>query len=181
MRVQSMDNRNPTVNIDPRDIYVEQTNLPDSYNLMQLTNISARDYKGKLITINKCHFLWDTTKVDYSHEGTYVVSISVMDDEANMTLDYVTVHVLSPAETERINSQSGSKEETHQKKHSFFKSNLLPKDQEQRIRYSSDLPEYNQNEDEDSHIWDKTSRMMIWGFVIVTIAVVIFFFKDMFF
>lgn len=177
-----MDNRNPTVSIDPRDIYVEQTNLSDPYNLMQLTNISARDYRGRLITINECHFLWDTTKVDYSRKGTYIVSISIMDDEANMTLDYVTVHVLSPAETEKINSQSISKEETHPKKYSFFKSNLLPKDQEQRIRFSSDLPEYNnQNEDKDSNIWDKSSRMMIWGLVIVTIAIVIYFFKDMFF
>lgn len=184
-----MDNKNPTIQINPRDIYVEQTNLPDPYNLFDLTTISARDYKGDGIPLDSNHFLWDTSKVDYSHVGVYFVSVSVMDDFANMALDYIKVHVLSPEETERINGQTdyeetnNVKEKKRQKsfENTLFGHRLLPKDQEEIIRYSSDIPNYSNEDKDQNHIWDKTSRWMIRGFVVVTIFVLLYFFKGMFF
>lgn len=186
-----MDNKNPTIRINPRDVYVEQTNLPDPYNWHDLVKIAAKDFNGKNIPLDNDHFLLDTSKVDFSHVGVYFVSVSVMDDFANMTLDYIKVHVLSPEETARINGQADleekkqRKEQKHKKQNklenTFFGQRLLPKDQEKRIRYSSDIPDL-ENDDEDSgHVWDKASKWMISGLVVVTIFVVFYFFKGMFF
>lgn len=100
----------PKVSVNPRDIYVYQTNLPNPYDLLQLTHINASDYQGNKIYLDKQHLILDTSKVDYSHTGTYTVSISVMDNEMNMTLDYLTIHVLSPEEADRINAKHQSQQ-----------------------------------------------------------------------
>ena len=149
-----MDNKNPTVKINPRDVYVEQTNLPDPYNWYDLVQIAATDFNGNNIPLDNNHFLLDTSKVDFSHIGVYFVSVSVMDDFANMSLDYIKVHVLSPE--------------------ALFGHRLLPKDEEERIRYSSDLPSLDEDDDENSnHIWDKASRWMVAGLAVVTVITLI--------
>lgn len=190
-----MDNKNPTVKINPRDVYVEQTNLPDPYNWYDLVQIAATDFNGNNIPLDNNHFLLDTSKVDFSHIGVYFVSVSVMDDLANMSLDYIKVHVLSPEETERINGQADleennqHKEQRHKKnkkknslENTLFGHRLLPKDEEERIRYSSDLPSLDEDDDENSnHIWDKVSRWMIAGLAVVTVITLLYFFKGMFF
>ena len=70
-----MDNKNPTVKINPRDVYVEQTNLPDPYNWYDLVQIAATDFNGNNICLDDKDFWLDISKVDFSYIGVYLVSV----------------------------------------------------------------------------------------------------------
>ncbi|MCT7731189.1 hypothetical protein [Lactobacillus crispatus] len=172
----------PKVTANPRDIYVYQTNLPNPYDLLQLTKISAVDHDGNPINLNSQHLVLDTSKVDYSQVGTYTVSMSVMDDELNMALDYLTIHVLSPEEADRINSQYRSQEleqkeqkpEMKPKRHKL--GGLQPISREKGIRYleknnftrKKDGAD-NNRQDTNNHVFDRTSTYLIIALVIASL------------
>ncbi|MDN5639016.1 MAG: hypothetical protein L0G48_12780 [Staphylococcus equorum] len=169
----------PKVSVNPRDIYVYQTNLPNPYDLLQLTHINASDYQGNKIYLDKQHLILDTSKVDYSHTGTYTVSISVMDNEMNMTLDYLTIHVLSPEEADRINakyqSQQVPEKTTKQKNHKHRRSGgLQPINREKGIRYfekhDSSSPSKELKSKKNNHIFDRTSTYLIIALVTASLV-----------
>lgn len=178
----------PKVSINPRDIYVYQTNLPNPYNLLQLTKISAVDYKGNQINLDQQHLVLDTSTVNYSRVGTYTVSLSVMDNELNMNLDYLTIHVLSPEEADRINAKYQSQQQSANEKRKVSKNKrkspkhklggLQPINREKEIRYFEE-PDSKTDKDmkksDNKGVFDRTSVYLIIASVIAAIFAFVYY------
>lgn len=132
-----MDNKNPILSVSPHDIYVEATYLSDPYNLRELIRIKATDYSGQK---NLDHMiLINTRRVNFTKAGKYPISISVVDEDARMAFDEVTIHVIDPNTLNDHQSESSTKIDSHnkKKKRNFFTkwfngdlSDYLPKKQQ---------------------------------------------------
>lgn len=132
-----MDNKNPILSVNPHDIYVEATNLSDPYNLRELIRIKATDYSGQK---NLDHMiLINTRRVNFTKAGKYPISISVVDEDARMAFDKVTIHVIDPNTLNDHQDESFTQIDSHNKKQkrNFFTkwfngdlSDYLPKKQQ---------------------------------------------------
>lgn len=190
--------KEPKIEISPHDIYVLQVSKEDllkenPYDLQndldEYTHISATDYKGNVITLNLAHFTMDLSQVDYSKTGTYFVTISVMDDEGNMALDYLTIHVLNqdqvksiqaPEEPQLEHHASQTNEPKKKRKKSNHKGllnlSILPKTKEQMLQLSDDSPFADTREKEveknydNTHFLDKGSNHLI-GIILVIVLI----------
>lgn len=81
----------PKITVLQKDFYCEQTKIEDPYDLKTLAGITAIDGTGKDISesINI-----DSSKVNYQKVGDYLVNVTAMDAEFNMTVSNFIVHVV---------------------------------------------------------------------------------------
>lgn len=99
-----MDNEQlPQIKINDQDIYVEATNQTNPYHLKELTKIKAVDSLGKDISDS---IIINDDEVKYTQPGKYDVAVSAMDDQANIALAYLTVHVLSQQDEAKLAKQA---------------------------------------------------------------------------
>lgn len=93
-----------TLYIATPDIFVEQTNIPNPYDLQDFMIMHATGENGE----NLDHMIsYDDNGVDFRTAGDYVVYAMVMDLKGNVDSDYMIVHVLNPKEA-KIYEKSGS-------------------------------------------------------------------------
>lgn len=104
MRNDFMDN--PTIIMNSHDVYVEQTNIEEPYNLLDLVDARAAASNGADITMNMKVSL---KHVNFSKPGKYSCNVVVVDDSGNSSLDYLIVHVLSPKETKNLENAKPKK------------------------------------------------------------------------
>lgn len=77
------------------DIYVEETDIPNAYDLREYIVAHAISGSGE----NLDYMLtFDLSSVDYSTPGDYPVYAMAMDNVGNVDSDYLLVHVLSQRE-----------------------------------------------------------------------------------
>lgn len=87
----------PKITILQKDFYCEQTDIVNPYNLKKLAGITAFDSTGKDISES---ISIDSYKVDYRKVGDYLVNITAMDSQFNMSVSSLIVHVV-PAESDK--------------------------------------------------------------------------------
>lgn len=97
---------NPTITMSSHDIYVEQTDIENPYNLLDLVDARATASNGDDITMSMKVSL---KHVDFSKPGKYTCNVVVVDDSGNSSLDYLIVHVLSPKETRNLENTKPKK------------------------------------------------------------------------
>lgn len=95
----------PTIKIKDPDIYVEATDYADPYDLKSLAGITAQDSHGVDITDN---VVINTSAANYLEPGDYDVSVSTQDDDFNMAIKQIKVHVLSPQEVAKIDDEEAA-------------------------------------------------------------------------
>lgn len=135
-----MDNKDPILSVSPHDIYVEATNISDPYNLRELIRIKATDYSGQK---NLDHMiLINTRRVNFTKADNYPISISVVDKDARMAFEEVTIHVIDPNTLDDYQDASSTQLDSHskKKKRNFFTkwfngdlSDYLPQKQQTNI------------------------------------------------
>lgn len=137
------------------EVYVEQTNIPNPYNLADLVNITATDYSGIVNLNSRLNVNWDN--VDFTKAGTYTVTVSVMDDSLNLALNSFIIHVV-PSETKKIKTKVTTENKKVKKS--------IRKDKIKNI----------------NNVFDelKLSTIFSWGFTLFVIIMIIIFFADMF-
>lgn len=91
----------PKLKVEPTDIWVEQTDLPNPYDLTEFLTITAVDQQGHDLTDA---VLLNLRDIDYQTVGDYPVTVSVTDSVANMSFAQLTVHVVPPEESDDDNT-----------------------------------------------------------------------------
>ena len=137
------------------EVYVEQTEIPNPYNLADLVNITATDYSGVENLNNRLNVNWDN--VDFTKAGTYTVTVSVMDDSLNLALNSFIIHVV-PTQATKIKTKEAPKKKKLKKAPMKDKLNNI------------------------NNVFDglKLSTILSWGFTLFVILMIIIFFADMF-
>lgn len=83
----------PILHIQHPEIYVEATDYQNPYDLKALTGVKATDANDQpndsIIVIND-------QNIDYRTPGDYEVSVSASDQNLNMAIRQITVHVVKP-------------------------------------------------------------------------------------
>ncbi|WP_298491160.1 hypothetical protein [uncultured Lactobacillus sp.] len=84
-------------------IYVEQTDQTKPYNLRNFVNITAYDATGTKNLTDRVQI--NSKHVKYNIPGKYQVSVSVMDDDANLALGTFEVNVVSPEQARQLEEE----------------------------------------------------------------------------
>ena len=135
------------------EVYVEQTNIPNPYNLADLVNITATDSTGTKNLINNINVNWD--EVDFKRPGRYTVTVSCMDQSLNLALSSFIIHVVPVGPVRNKAPQKDKKKAKKQGK----KADKHVKEALDSLSFSSILK---------------------WAGTLVVIGCVIWFFADMF-
>lgn len=89
----------PRIEKDTNDIYVQQTDLPHPYKLVDFITIRALDSQNNDITRN---IVLNMSQVNYSHAGDYVVIIKAPDARGNIAISTFHLHVLTEEQVEQM-------------------------------------------------------------------------------
>ncbi|MDC2829067.1 hypothetical protein PO250_01790 [Limosilactobacillus mucosae] len=81
----------PTITMDLRDVYVQKTKIKNPYNILDLANGRAFAADGTDITDS---LVISLKKVDFRNVGDYECTMSVMDIQGNLAINYLMVHVV---------------------------------------------------------------------------------------
>ena len=191
---------NPIIKIGNRDVYVEETNAENPYDLVQIANITAispdvsieQDLKNIADrlegSVNDSADNADTEatptiavnerRIDYSTAGVYKVSVSAMDANGNIAIDYLQVHVLSPKDVRRVEAGKEPLEKEFAREERKQKGNKRQQRKRQRQIKKAANPQPEKNRNERGKSKRKNKRFVIFLILLQLgiIAGTIFFF-----
>lgn len=161
----------PKITKDTSDIYVQQTNLPHPYKLVDFIKIKATDQNQRDIT---SHIVLNMAQVNYAQAGDYVVIIKAPDDQGNIAISTFHLHVLTEEQVDEMEN-GNYPDDTNTKQPVKARKNRKKLTKNEHKKKDVDVDE----DDDDSHATYWLLIKKYWWIYIV-LGILIFTAWDMF-